>query len=273
MKSKEFDIVEIIASLLRLFKKRFILFIILLVICYLIGVLRIVYSKNYYSSELVLNSNMITNYNLSQYINNLNIIILNKDYQRFSKILDLDETVSKKIKSINSEVISDEQVIVSLDKNNNIEGFNSLKVNLSIYDSLYIDTISEKIVNYLNKIEFVSNIYNIKRKNSTEIIAKIDEEIAELDSLQKINYFDKNVYISSGSHKELIDMYELKLKYSENLGNPVIKITSSTPVNKNPGASIVLNFVIFSILAFLIYFIITFIIEFSRKLNQHDHQT
>jgi hypothetical protein len=272
MKSKEFDIVEIIASLLRLFKKRFILFIILLVICYILGVLRIVYSKNYYSSELVLNSNLITNYHISQYINDLNIIVLNKDYQRFSKILELDEAISKEIKSISSEVISDEQVIVSLDKNNNIEGFNSLKVNLNVYNYLYLDTISEKIVNYLNKIEFISYIYDIKKKNSIEIMAKIDEEIAELDSLQKVNYFDKNVFMASGSHQELIYLYELKLKYSENLLNPVIKITSSTPINKNPGAS-VLNFVIFTILAFLIYFIITFILEFSRKLYQHDHQT
>jgi len=206
--SDELDLIVLLEKLISFLRR----FAIVLICCSIIGILAGFWmywtSSKKYSSKLILHSFTLTNLENIQIIESWKELLKKREYPVLSAILDCDSATLKKISSISAEEIQ------KLYVQNNPHGF---IVKVVVKDTSILDQLQKGIVHGLENNDYIKERIAIKRSNLIQLIGKVTQEIAKLDStkmavediISNKNQNSSSLMVDvSGIYSELISLNE-----------------------------------------------------------------
>ena len=220
--------------------RRYVLIGIITIIFIAFGVVRYKTTTRLYSSSMEAISNAMPSIDMINYINNINTLFENDDKEGVQNLLgfskdEIDEIISLKAYKVldyNKDGIKDkvdfEEDFIPSDT---LVSMSKLVVRIIKNTPNNDQDYQEKLINYINKNKYITDINSIRRKQLKELVIKYGTEIDILDSLQKKEYFTKKEKISTQAgqllimnekdiplyHDKIISMYKEKQNIEKTL--------------------------------------------------------
>jgi len=211
---------RIFFNVLYFFLRNALYFILLVIFGILAGIISYFASKPYYKSELIAYSHTINNIEVLQYVNNWNYKAAFTEDQ-LEKIKDVSALyLLDRNKDGIWDMIEekpDKPVVDTAILNKRVYG--NFCIRIEVYDTTMIPLVKEKVLAYLESNPRSKEINIIRLQQAKELIPKIQKEIDDLDSLKRMQYFDKDKLNQDKKGDLLIlNEKETKLFYGDILG-------------------------------------------------------
>ena len=242
-----------------------------------------------YTSDIVLRNNAILNSDMISYINRLHIFCKEKNYQALSSAIStpLQEVINIKdicafyiIDQGNDEIpdFVDYQNIHDVYDTFNIRMDDRLDIRVKTRSPNDLFIIQEGIIKFINADSLFQQLNRIRLRQNRELLARLDYDILQLDSLQKVKYFEetRNMQPQNGGqmiflqeqktqlvYYDIYSLYERKqlIESEQEFYKDLVTVISGFyfPIKRINGTSYHLKYVIpsFFILTLLILIIIT----------------
>ncbi|OFX22966.1 MAG: hypothetical protein A2041_00410 [Bacteroidetes bacterium GWA2_31_9b] len=214
-RNDEIDLLEFFLKIFLFIKKNFWVLFLSVFIGGTLGFSAKFFTQNHYKSSLVINTYTISENFIIEYINNLNSIIKDENYNYLSEKMKIDSSLLVSIKEIKAESAYDEKEKKKL-------GYLTIFVNVN--NNQILEQLSKGILNYINNEPYAKNEIEIYIENNKNLISKIDEEIKKIEVLQEMNIFqnqnnaDVNIYNSQKSFQnELLELIKEKQNREKSL--------------------------------------------------------
>jgi hypothetical protein len=170
-----------------------------------------------YKSRLVLHSNILTNPEQIQIVNNWNKLLKQREYASLAAALGCSSEILYHTKGLTAKEI--QQAFTP----NNPNGFT---IDAIVTDQSILDSLQSALLNGFDKGSYIKQRLEIKKENLKELIIRTREEIGKLDSTKKnmeaiiggYGRSSSSVIIDGTSiNRQLIEMHEKLLGYQESL--------------------------------------------------------
>jgi hypothetical protein len=159
-------------------------------------------TKPVYLSEITLRSNTIPNADMISYFNRLSIFIRQKNFSELSASLSITPEKAAGIKKIEGFWVVDKNrdlIPDYVDYKNKYNVYDT--INLRMQDRFVVDVmlsdpklfkeISEGLIKYTRKNSFFQERNDLRLRNTDELLIRLNYDIEQLDSLQKVKYFEE----------------------------------------------------------------------------------
>jgi len=279
-------ILNLTYKILLFFIRRYVLIGIITIIFIAFGVVRYKTTTRLYSSSMEAISNAMPSIDMINYINNISTLFENEDKEGVQNLLGLSKEEMDEIISLKAYKVLDYNKDGVKDKVDFEEDFLPSDTLVSM-SKLVVRIIKntpnrdqdyqEKLIDYINKNKYITNINSIRRKQLKELVIKYGTEIDILDSLQKKEYFTKKEKISTQAgqllimnekdiplyHDKIISMYKEKQNIEKTLE---LQLYPLTIIQDLSGSSKIENDImsylkLYGILGFFLSVILAIIIE------------
>lgn len=252
---KEIDILTLIARIVNFIKKYFLVLVIFTILGVIGGFIHFYCSKEVYKTKLIASSPIVDNRIVYELLEPLKIHIKNNQ----------NDSVANKL-NINSDVVASIHAL-SFDTTVN----RTLIVNLEVFSKENIKVICNGIIDFLNDIEYINRQVNYKKKELTDYIAIIDNEISKLNNLQdamlKNAQLASNLSISN-TYSEMLTLVERKRELEKELsGLTSFQIINANIVFDTSKSSVIKSLLVFTFLGAFLGFCIAIFIDLKRKVN------
>ena len=160
-------------------------------------------TERYYSSNILMKSNTVPNVEMINYINKLHTFCREANLDELAAALSVNLEKVEDIKDIQAFWIIDlgadgiEDYVDFHNKHNVLDTINIrmedrfiIRVKTTIPHEL--SGIRDGIIAFIEKNSFYQNQNTLRIKQSNDMLARIDYEVQQLDSLQKIKYFEES---------------------------------------------------------------------------------
>ena len=159
-------------------------------------------SASFFSSDLVLRENTISNADMISYINRLHNFCNENNEQALADALSFESEKVKNIIDINAFWIiakGKDHVPVVVDYSNNQYVYDTINVRMQdrldirvrIKSPQGLSSLQNAIISFINKDSLFQQRNRLRLKQNKELFSRLDYDIFQLDSLQKIKYFDE----------------------------------------------------------------------------------
>ena len=241
-RNDEIDLIEVFFNVFKFFKRNILILIVSTAVGAALGYSYKFISKEYYKSEMLMESYTISEELRTNYIKQFQNLLDDKNYETLSAKSGLKIEDLKMIKRISFET----------DGNKTDEDI--LFVNTQVWDTSVLPKLAEGIQSFMNSFPYVNDEIALFKENSQSFINDIEkykENISSLISNVDVFVIDsvistRNYYINELSkneffHNEVIDLIKEKQKIEKELNYAlpfrVIKdfTVFKTPVNNNKG--------------------------------------
>lgn len=198
-RNDEIDLIEVFLKMYIFFKKNFWVLFISVIIGAGLGYSIKFLSEKHYESSMLINSDTVSEDLLIEYINNIQTIIEDGNFQYLSDKMEIDSLYLINLKGISVEEVYDEKEKKSKEY---------LSVTANVIDNQLLASLSTGILKFLEKEPYIQNEIEIFNENNLSIISKIDEELEKLEILQDNNLNqsrgkgDVNIYNSQNSFQD-----------------------------------------------------------------------
>ena len=172
-----------------------------IILGFLVALLIFKTSDRFYSSDMILRSNSISNADMIAHINKLHFYGEEDNKQALAQSLNLDSVEVDNIVDIEAFWIIDENrdgIPDLVDDRNKYDQDTSVTHMSSRFDVRVktlqpqsLDKVKGGILHHINTNPFFEKINNIRLRQLRERIAKTGTELSELDSLQNYKYFEE----------------------------------------------------------------------------------
>lgn len=135
-----------------------------------------------YISSMTLSSNVLTNDVCAEMIENLQLMVEDDAPELLAEVLELDTSITKKIKKIEFENFNEE--LTTRYKIDTIVVGVPFKIKVHTYSKEIFKTIQPALVNHLENNDYAMKRKKIKLENLTLLREKLKKEISEIDSLK-----------------------------------------------------------------------------------------
>lgn len=272
MNTKEIDIIELIAKLLKIFRKWIILLLIFMVVGAGLGYYQYKKAKTTYRSTMISKSDFVSNLRIVDYVAGFNAAVQNKSEENAAK-LGIPADYLKNIKSISATAsleLSSSQYLYTKDQN--IDEFNTNEINIEMYDTTGMSAITQAMINYIDNVGYVKQEMKKAKQTAQEIIEKIDNEIKKYDSLQVTLFNEQNSrgYVR-GNNIGLIEALERKAFYNDIINTSsitVMKDFSMGVQTKAPG--MIMAIVIAVFISIIVWFVVIFKLELWKRIRTYN---
>lgn len=225
MKNEEIDLIELIIKIYKFIKKYIIIFVIALIIGVIIGFIKNKSGSTTYKSSILVTSGFN------------NELFQTSDVFKFNNLLtDLTLFLNNQLQSGDLEILAtkmnltvDELSCISsisiaateeLEKQKNSFSQN-FEITVVADNSDIFAKLGEGLKNYFTNNEYFKTLIEQQKIYSEQLIKKLDEEIYEIDSLQKTKKnSNMNVTIYENEYtnsSKIIELYKTKIKTEKNL--------------------------------------------------------
>jgi hypothetical protein len=172
-------------------------------------------SPSIYASDLVLRSNVIENAQMINYINRLQSL----KKEQLSSVLGLPQETCDNIVGIKAYWIIDlnkDRVPDNVDYSNNhdiydttnIRMLDRFDIQIKIKSSQDLDLLRNGIINYISSDPLFQQRNSIRLSQNDELLARLNIDIKQLDSLQKVKYFEETRKRTSQTGGQIVFMQE-----------------------------------------------------------------
>lgn len=185
-------------------------------------------SEGFYSSEMVISSNAITANEVISYANKLHTFCLEENKDELAKALGMEPEKIDLIKDIQAFQMkhkSKDGIPDYLDYTDRLKITDTLDAIMTDRLSITVKTnspgelsdIRDGILRYIEQNQLFVRQNDIRMAQNNEIIIRIDHDIKQLDSLQKIKYFEetKNKTAEKGGQIVFLQEQKTQLIYDE----------------------------------------------------------
>lgn len=175
----------------------------------------------YYSSNLTLRSNTVANADMISYLNRLHSYCLERNIQAITGALSIPADQAKNIKDIEAFWV--------IDKNNDgTPDFVDYKNKFNVYDSVNmrmpdrivirarfsesadLKTLRTGLFSFVNTNTFYKQVNDLRLIQADEMLVRLNYDIEQLDSLQKIKYFEETKSRLPEKNGQMIFLQEQK---------------------------------------------------------------
>ncbi|MEA3451843.1 MAG: hypothetical protein U9Q83_08060, partial [Bacteroidota bacterium] len=183
MKNEEIEIKELLLIVYDFFIKRKIFWIVVLILSLLFAGLKYKKVKPYYSSEMIITSNLIYEKSKDLYDTDLQTII--SVLGVFQTQVEKHNLVFLKKTGLNNpSVLKEMKADIIIDKSlSRIEPQN-IKINVDVYDIDELETIQTVILDYCNKNKYIEDMFNLQKKVMQNTVDLIDKRVKYIDTLE-----------------------------------------------------------------------------------------
>ncbi len=204
---KEIPLHEIFLGIYKFFVRFFLLISVFTVIGFAVGVYFHFNSKKVYSGEVIAYSPVISNQRLVDLLNTLENIRKSGDKTLLAQTLDISTEQASTIKELNASVIRDFEYLYDRDENPRYES-NCISLKIKSEDHTLFPVLNEKVEKYISSNEYLQERVLLRKSSIANTIEKFEEEITEIDSLQKLK-------LERMKSSSINDFFELSLSNSE----------------------------------------------------------
>ena len=252
---KEIDILTLIARIVNFIKKYFLVLVIFTILGVIGGFIHFYCSKEVYKTKLIASSPIFDNRIVYELLEPLKIHIKNNQNDSVANKLNINSDVATSIHALSFDTTVNRTLIV----------------NLEVFSKENIKVICNGIIDFLNDIEYINRQVNYKKKELTDYIAIIDNEISKLNNLQdamlKNAQLASNLSISN-TYSEMLTLVERKRELEKELsGLTSFQIINANIVFDTSKSSVIKSLLVFTFLGAFLGFCIAIFIDLKRKVN------
>jgi len=168
-----------------------------------------------YTSDMVLRSNVIENSQIIPYINRLQTL----DKESLAKTLNLTKETIDNLSGIGAYWIIDlnkDRIPDNVDYKNshdiydttNIRMLDRFDIQIKIKSPQDLDKVREGIIGYINSNQLFQERNKVRLNQNQELLARLNVDIKQLDSLQKVKYFEETRKRTSQTGGQIVFMQE-----------------------------------------------------------------
>lgn len=185
-------------------------------------------SDSFYTSDLVLRNNLVSNSDMISYLNRLHTYSKEHNMVALSEALSIESDKIGNIIDVSAFWIidqGDDGVPDYVDYKDNHDVYDTINVRMQdrldvrviIKSPQELSSIREAIIKFINKDSLFQQRNRVRLRQNNEMLARIDYDILQLDSLQKIKYFEETKSRQPQGGGQMIFLQEQKtqLIYSE----------------------------------------------------------
>jgi hypothetical protein len=185
-------------------------------------------SKSLFTSDMVLRTNNVTPSELIPFINRLHVFCKELNQEALKSSMSLTDAQTKNIIDISAYWIIDrgkDNTPDLIDYNNNHDIYDS--VNVRMQDRLDIrvkiitpqdlNLVRDGIIKFINKDSLFQQKNRLRLRQNSELLTRVNYDILQLDSLQKVKYFEetKNTLPKNGGQIIFVQEQKTQLVYPE----------------------------------------------------------
>lgn len=253
-------------------------------------------SDSFYTSDLVLRNNLVSNSDMIAYLNRLHTYSIEKNSEALVDAISINSDQVKNIIDISAFWIIDKTADDIPDyvdfKNShdvydtvNVRMEDRLDIRVKIKSPQELSLIRDGIIKFIERDSLFQQRNRVRVRQNSELLARLIYDIKQLDSLQKIKYFEetKSMHPQSGGqmiflqeqktqliYEDIYPLYYRKqlLESERELYKGVVTILSdfSLPAVRDNGGSYYAKYIIPTF--FLITFLILVIVANWKKLEE-----
>jgi hypothetical protein len=173
----------------------------------------------YYSSEMTLRSNTIPNADMIAYLNRLHSFCDDNNKQALARYLAIPVDSAKKIKDIQAFWVIDRNNDASPDYIDYRERYNVydtinkrmidrfvVRVKISSADEL--NDVKDALFHYVKSNQLFQERNNLRLAHAKEMLERLNYDIVQLDSLQKVKYFEETRNITPEKNAQMVFLQE-----------------------------------------------------------------
>lgn len=185
-------------------------------------------SDSFYTSDIVLRNNLVSNSDMIAYLKRLHTYSEEKNMSSLSEALSVGSDKVSNILDVNAFWIIDKgsdgipDFVDYKDKHDvydtiNVRMQDRLDIRVIIKSPQELSMIRDGIISFINKDSLFQQRNRIRLRQNLEYLARLDYDILQLDSLQKIKYFEETKSRQPQGGGQMIFLQEQKtqLIYSE----------------------------------------------------------
>lgn len=172
-----------------------------IILGFLVALLKFKTSDRFYSSDMILRSNSVSNADMIAHINKLHFYGEEDNKQALAQSLNLDSAEVENLVDIEAFWIIDrnrDEIPDLVDDRNRYNEDTTVThmssrfdVRVKILQPQSLDKVRNGILHHINTNQFFEKINSIRLRQLRERIAKTETELSELDSLQNYKYFEE----------------------------------------------------------------------------------
>lgn len=215
----DIDLIFLLARIVQIIRKRFVLLLIILAVGVFLGSLGYFVFKPVFTTKMMAQSKVLTDVEIKGIIETLDELLDEDNFEELSSRLKMDIKTVKKINKIKALSIKD------LDKDFTQKQKDSIFViEARVSDNKIITEFENKLVNYLSENEYAKKRIALYKVNQEKTLERTRLEAAKLDSLKTTvkklleSGESKNIYFDPGAiYFQSLALYKEELKIKENL--------------------------------------------------------
>jgi len=257
IKNDEIDLVEVFFSIFKFIKKNIVILVISGILGATIGFSSKFFTKEYFKSEMIIESYTISEELRINYINQFNNLLEDKSYEYLSEnsSLSIEELMLiKKISAKPDGNIIDEEILF---------------INIVVWDYSVLPKIAEGLQSYMNSFTYVKNEIELFKENSKSLIRDIEKYVIDSINPSNRNYYVNNITKKDKFfHNEVLDLLREKIQLEKELNYALpFRIIQDFTIYKNPVNKVKKNSMKGALILFFITFLTLIIIQFNKKIN------
>ena len=206
------------------------------------------YSKRYYTSEMTARSNSMNNTVVVNSINLLNDLFISSNYSALAGYLKINEDQAKNIKSIKALYgidVNKDGLADFIDYKDTYNPQDTTKqrlsdifyLKISVYDETVFPILKNSIKSYINSNPYVIENNDVRINQAKSQINVLKAEIAKLDSLQTVQYFEiPKTQKSNNNQMIVLNEKDIKLFHEDKikLNSKILELEKDLAINPEP---------------------------------------
>ena len=263
-----------------------------IILGFLVALLKFKTSDRFYSSDMILRSNSVSNADMIAHINKLRFYGEEENKQALAQSLNLDSAEVENIVAIEAYWIIDinrDEIPDLVDDKNRYNQDTSVTHMVSRFDVRVktlqpqsLDKVKDGILHHINTNQFFEKNNRIRLIQLRERIAKTETELSELDSLQNYKYFEERqkgkfsegqmVFLSEQEtklyHESVFELYGSKQSLDRELDiySEIVTVLDDFTPPAQPENSYLIIAKTWVILFFILGLIIVVVLSFRKEL-------
>jgi hypothetical protein len=178
-------------------------------------------TERFYSSDITLRSNTISNVEMINYINKLHTFCSEVNLDELASALSVSRDKVKDIKDIEAFWIIDlgsDEIPDYVDFRGNHNVLDTINIRMQDRFLIRVKTtvpqelsaIRDGIISFVEKNQFFQEQNDLRLKQADYLLARLNYEVQQLDSLQKVKYFEESRRLMPKDGGQMIFLQEYK---------------------------------------------------------------
>lgn len=185
-------------------------------------------NKPVYKSEITLRINAVSSSEMMSYFNKLSLLLKEENYDAVSALMSIPRDKAVNLKDLKTFWMIDQnndKIPDYIDYKNRSTAYDTintrvedmLAIKVSVADPSNLRLIRDGILTYVNKDEIFKLQNNFRLKKADELLERLNYDIKQLDSLQKIKYYEetKNLRPKEGGQIVFLQEQKTQLVYED----------------------------------------------------------